>query len=126
MTKYTFINEKCVCFIQMFINDVQKSWNLNGCFPFLQTVHRKREADFQKMRRETEEAGLHHEAIVASLRKKHSDTVVELGEQIEGLQRAKQKLEKEKTEMKLEADDLAATVEQLSRTKVQPNDTSRL
>lgn len=71
------------------------------------------------MRREMEEAGLHHEATAATLRKKHADTVVELSEQIEGLQRAKQKLEKEKTEMKLEADDLAANVEQLTRTKVQ-------
>ncbi|XP_037833103.1 myosin-7B isoform X2 [Kryptolebias marmoratus] len=80
-------------------------------------LNRKREADFQKMRREMEEAGLHHEAIAATLRKKHSDTVAELSEQIEALQRAKQKLEKEKTEVKMEADDLAANVEQLTRTK---------
>lgn len=66
-----------------------------------------------------EEAGLHHEALVATLRKKHSDTVTELSEQIEALQRAKQKLEKEKTEVKLEADDLSINVEQLTRTKVQ-------
>lgn len=71
-----------------------------------------------KMRRELEEAGLHHEATAATLRKKHSDTVAELGEQIDGLQRAKQKLEKEKAEFRLEADDLAANMEQLSRSKV--------
>ncbi|XP_015824331.3 myosin-7B [Nothobranchius furzeri] len=80
-------------------------------------LNRKREADFLKLRRELEEAGLHHEAIAATLRKKHSDTVAELSEQIDGLQRAKQKLEKEKTEVQLEADDLAATVEQLTRAK---------
>lgn len=45
--------------------------------------------------------------------------VTELSEQIDALQRAKQKLEKEKTEFRLEADDLAASVEQLSRAKVQ-------
>lgn len=70
------------------------------------------------MRRELEEAGLHHEATAAALRKKHSDTVAELGEQIDTLQRAKQKLEKEKEEFRLEADDLAANMEQLSRSKV--------
>lgn len=71
-----------------------------------------------KMRRELEEAGLHHETTAATLRKKHSDMVAELSEQIDALQRAKQKLEKEKVELRLEADDLAANVEQLSRNKV--------
>lgn len=80
--------------------------------------NRKREADFLKMRRELEEAGLHHEATAATLRKKHSDTVAELSEQIDSLQRAKQKLDKEKAEFRLEADDLAAHVEQLTRAKV--------
>ncbi|XP_056131178.1 myosin-7B-like [Lampris incognitus] len=80
-------------------------------------LNRKREADFLKMRRELEEAGLHHEATAASLRKKHSDSVAELGEQIDALQRAKMKLEKEKVELRMEADDLAANMEQLSRTK---------
>uniref|UniRef100_A0A3Q2TYC2 Myosin-7 n=1 Tax=Fundulus heteroclitus TaxID=8078 RepID=A0A3Q2TYC2_FUNHE len=80
-------------------------------------LNRKREADLQKMRRELQEAGLHHEAIAAGLRRKHSDTVAELSEQIDALQRAKQKLEKEKSEIRLEADDLAANVEQLGRAK---------
>lgn len=80
--------------------------------------NRKREADFLKLQRELEEARLHHEATAAALRKKHADTVAELGEQIEAVQRTKQKLEKEKVELQLEADDLAANVEQLSRAKV--------
>lgn len=84
------------------------------------TSNRKREADFLKMRRELEEAGLHHEATAATLRKKHSDTVAELGEQIDALQRTKYKLEKEKMEFRMEAEDLAANVEQLSKNKVSP------
>ncbi|KAK5895237.1 hypothetical protein CesoFtcFv8_011849 [Champsocephalus esox] len=80
-------------------------------------LNRKREADFLKMRRELEEAGLHHEVTAATLRKKHSDSVMELSEQIDNLQRTKQKLEKEKMEYRLEADDLAANVEHLSRNK---------
>lgn len=83
--------------------------------------NRKREADFLKLRRELEEAGLHHETTAATLRKKHSDTVVELSEQMDALQRAKQKLDKEKVELRLENDDLAANVEQLSRAKVTPS-----
>lgn len=80
-------------------------------------LNRKREADLLKMRRELEEAGLHHETTAATLRKKHSDTVTELSEQIDTLQRAKQKLEKDKAETRLEADDLAYNVESLTRAK---------
>uniref|UniRef100_A0A3P9NE78 Myosin-7-like n=1 Tax=Poecilia reticulata TaxID=8081 RepID=A0A3P9NE78_POERE len=82
-------------------------------------LSRKREADLQKMRRELEEAGLHHEAVAAGLRRKHSDSVAELSEQIDALQRVRQKLEKEKSEVRLEADDLAVSVEQLSRGAVE-------
>ncbi|XP_053174096.1 myosin-7B-like [Scomber japonicus] len=89
-------------------------------------LNRKREADFLKMRRELEEAGLHHEATAATLRKKHSDVVTELSEQIDTLQRAKQKLEKEKTEFMLEAEDMAANVEQLSRAKTAVEKMSRV
>uniref|UniRef100_A0A8I6AIQ9 Myosin heavy chain 13 n=1 Tax=Rattus norvegicus TaxID=10116 RepID=A0A8I6AIQ9_RAT len=60
-------------------------------------MNKKREAEFQKLRRDLEEATLQHEATAATLRKKHADTVAELGEQIDNLQRVKQKLEKEKS-----------------------------
>uniref|UniRef100_G3URM0 Myosin motor domain-containing protein n=1 Tax=Meleagris gallopavo TaxID=9103 RepID=G3URM0_MELGA len=71
-------------------------------------MNKKREAEFQKMRRDLEEATLQHEATAAALRKKHADSTAELGEQIDNLQRVKQKLEKEKSELKMEIDDLAS------------------
>ncbi|KAM7068326.1 myosin-2 [Molossus nigricans] len=80
-------------------------------------MNKKREAEFQKMRRDLEEATLQHEATAAALRKKHADSVAELGEQIDNLQRVKQKLEKEKSEMKMEIDDLASNVETISKAK---------
>ncbi|XP_063312162.1 myosin-1B-like [Pelobates fuscus] len=80
-------------------------------------MNKKREADFYKMRRDLEEATLQHEAQLASLRKKHADSMVELGEQIENLQRVKQKLEKEKTEFKMEVDDLAGNMESVAKSK---------
>lgn len=81
-------------------------------------MNKKREADFLKLRRDLEEAILHHEATTATLRKKHADSVAELSEQIDSLQRIKQKLEKEKAESKMEVDDLSSTVEHLSKSKV--------
>ncbi|KAM6981317.1 myosin, heavy chain 7B, cardiac muscle, beta a [Aplochiton taeniatus] len=80
-------------------------------------MNKKREAECLKLRRELDEATLHHDAMAVALRRKHADTVAELGEQIDSLQRVKQKLEKERGEAKMEADDLASTVEQLSKGK---------
>lgn len=81
-------------------------------------LNKKREAEFQKMRRDLEEATLQHEATAAALRKKHADSVAELSEQIDNLQRVKQKLEKEKSELKLELDDVGSNMEQLIKAKV--------
>uniref|UniRef100_A0A674GPW3 Myosin-7 n=1 Tax=Taeniopygia guttata TaxID=59729 RepID=A0A674GPW3_TAEGU len=88
-------------------------------------LNKKREAEFQKLRRDLEEATLQHEATAAALRKKHADSVAELGEQLDNLQRVKQKLEKEKSELKLELDDLSANVEQLIKSKVAMEKVSR-
>nr|XP_049615616.1 myosin-4-like isoform X1 [Syngnathus scovelli] len=74
-------------------------------------MNKKRELEFQKLRRDLEESTLHHEAIAAALRKKHADSVAELGEHIDNLQRVKQKLEKEKSEYKMEVDDMSGNIE---------------
>ncbi|XP_076000044.1 myosin heavy chain, fast skeletal muscle [Genypterus blacodes] len=80
-------------------------------------MNKKREAEFQKLRRDLEESTLQHEATAAALRKKQADSVAELGEQIDNLQRVKQKLEKEKSEYKMEIDDLSSNMEAVSKSK---------
>ncbi|XP_017334555.1 myosin-7 [Ictalurus punctatus] len=80
-------------------------------------MNKKREAMFQKLRRDLEEATLQHEATAATLRKKHADSVADLGEQIDNLQRVKQKLEKEKSELRLELDDVVSNMEQIVKSK---------
>ncbi|XP_049892856.1 myosin heavy chain, fast skeletal muscle-like [Epinephelus moara] len=81
-------------------------------------MNKKREAEFQKLRRDLEESTLQHEATAAALRKKQADSVAELGEQIDNLQRVKQKLEKEKSEYKMEIDDLTSNMESVSKSKI--------
>lgn len=81
-------------------------------------MNKKREAEFLKLRRDLEESTLHHEATTAALRKKHADGMAELGEQIDNLQRIKQKLEKEKSELKMETDDLSVNMENVAKAKV--------
>ncbi|XP_059185614.1 myosin heavy chain, fast skeletal muscle-like isoform X2 [Centropristis striata] len=80
-------------------------------------MNKKREAEFQKLRRDLEESTLQHEATAAALRKKQADSVAELGEQIDNLQRVKQKLEKEKSECKMEIDDLSSNMEAVAKSK---------
>ncbi|XP_067109505.1 myosin heavy chain, fast skeletal muscle-like [Osmerus mordax] len=80
-------------------------------------MNKKREAEFQKLRRDLEESTLQHESTASALRKKQADSVAELGEQIDNLQRVKQKLEKEKSEFKMEIDDLSSNMEAVAKSK---------
>ncbi|XP_018517037.1 myosin-1B [Lates calcarifer] len=81
-------------------------------------MNKKREAEFLKLRRELEECSLQHDATSAALRKKHADSVAELGEQLDNIQRVRQKLEKEKSELRLEMDDLASNMETMAKAKI--------
>ncbi|CAH2316398.1 myosin heavy chain, fast skeletal muscle-like [Pelobates cultripes] len=78
-------------------------------------LNKKHEAEFHKLRRDLEEATLQNEATSSALHKKHADSVAELGEQIDNLQSVKQKLEKEKNELKMEIDVLANNLENISK-----------
>lgn len=80
--------------------------------------NRKREGDLLKLRRELEEAALQSEATAAALRKKNSDAMAEMGEQLENLNRLRVKLEKDKQCMKAEIEDLNATMEATQKAKV--------
>ncbi|XP_061158335.1 myosin-4-like isoform X1 [Syngnathus typhle] len=80
-------------------------------------MNKKREAELQRLRRDLEEATLQHEAVTAALRKKQADSVAHLGEQIDNLQRIKQKLEKDKSELKMELEDMASHMETVVKSK---------
>uniref|UniRef100_A0A8C9YAZ6 Myosin-7 n=1 Tax=Sander lucioperca TaxID=283035 RepID=A0A8C9YAZ6_SANLU len=88
-------------------------------------MNKKREAEFLKLRRDLEEATLQHEATAATLRKKQADSVADLGEQIDNLQRVKQKLEKEKSELRLELDDVCSNMEHVAKSKINLEKTCR-
>lgn len=54
-------------------------------------VNKKREAELQKLRRDLEESAIQNETAMAALRKKQTDAVNELAEQVDQLQKSKQK-----------------------------------
>ena len=80
-------------------------------------VNKKREAELQKLRRDLEESHLQSESQLAAMRKKQQDSVNELSEQLDQLQKNKQKTEKEKQAMKTELDDLRSQLDHIGKGK---------
>ncbi|XP_029795109.1 myosin-15 [Suricata suricatta] len=80
-------------------------------------IMKKQETKLQKLRQGMEEATLHFEATSASLKKRHADSLSELQGQLENLQQVKQKLEKDKSDLQLQVDDLLTNIEQMTRAK---------
>lgn len=54
-------------------------------------LNKRREAEMAKLRRDLEEANIQHEQSMSALRKKHNDSVAELSEQIDQLNKTKAK-----------------------------------
>ncbi|EPB79755.1 myosin head [Ancylostoma ceylanicum] len=74
-------------------------------------LNKKREAELAKLRRDLEEANMNHENQLGGLRKKHTDAVAELTDQLDQLQKQKAKIEKEKIQAHNEAEELAAQLD---------------
>lgn len=54
-------------------------------------LNKRREAEMAKLRRDLEEANIQHEQAMSNLRKKHNDSVAELSEQLDQLNKNKAK-----------------------------------
>merc|ERR1719334_2373108 len=59
-------------------------------------LNKKREAELMKLKGELEEANIAHEGTLAALRQKHNGMMAEMGEQIDAINKAKAKCEKDK------------------------------
>jgi myosin heavy chain 6/7 len=62
-------------------------------------LNKKREAELAKLKSDLEEANIAHEGTLAALRSKHNNTMAEMGEQIDSLNKMKAKAEKDKAGM---------------------------
>jgi len=80
-------------------------------------LNKKREAELGKLRRDLEESNIQHEASLASLRKKHNDSVAEMAEQVDHLNKMKARIEKDKEAMKRDTDDARSATDGLARDK---------
>merc|ERR1712158_32827 len=80
-------------------------------------LNKKREAEVGKLRKDLEEANIQHETTLISLKKKHQDAVSEMSEQIDQLSKMKAKIEKDKTQLMHEVQDVRAATDEIGRSK---------
>ena len=59
-------------------------------------LNKKRENELTKLKGELEESNISHEGTLAALRSKHNNTMGDLGEQIDSINKNKARLEKDK------------------------------
>merc|ERR1712051_510718 len=68
-------------------------------------------------RKDLEEANIQQSTTLISLKKKHQDAVAEMSEQIDQLSKMKAKIEKEKTGLMHEVQDVRAATDEIGRSK---------
>merc|ERR1712241_359389 len=80
-------------------------------------LNKKRENEVGKLRKDLEEARIQQESTLMNLKKKHQDAVSEMAEQIDQLSKMKGKIEKDKTQINHEIQDVRAATEEIGRSK---------
>jgi len=78
-------------------------------------LNKKREAELAKLKAELEESNISHEGTLAALRQKHNNNMSELGEQIDGLNKMKAKVEKDKSNMERDLQETRSGLEEAMR-----------
>merc|ERR1719208_178428 len=78
-------------------------------------LNKKRESELAKLKAELEESNIAHEGTLAALRQKHNNTMSELGEQIDSINKMKAKAEKDKAGMERDLQDCRGGLDEAMR-----------
>merc|ERR1712242_431842 len=78
-------------------------------------LNKKRESELAKIRGDLEEANISHEGTLAALRQKHNNSMSELGEQIDSINKNKAKSEKDKAGMERDLQETRGGLEEAMR-----------
>merc|ERR1719383_1643912 len=78
-------------------------------------LNKKREAELAKLKADLEEANIAHEGTLAALRAKHNNTMSDMGEQIDSLNKMKAKSEKDKAGMERDLQETRSALEEAMR-----------
>merc|ERR1711997_495051 len=80
-------------------------------------LNKKREAEVQKLRKDLEECHIQQESTMMNLKRKHQDAVAEMAEQIDQLSKIKMKIDKDKSHIVHEIQDVRAATDEIVRSK---------
>eukprot|EP00095_Tigriopus_kingsejongensis_P006362 maker-scaffold42_size484952-snap-gene-2.10 protein:Tk06362 transcript:maker-scaffold42_size484952-snap-gene-2.10-mRNA-1 annotation:"myosin heavy chain isoform 3" len=78
-------------------------------------LNKKRESELYKLKADLEESNIAHEGTLAALRQKHNNTMSELGEQIDSINKMKSKAEKDKANMERDLQDNRGALDEAMR-----------
>merc|ERR1719270_925821 len=80
-------------------------------------LNKKREAEIVKLRKDVEESNIANASVLGNLKRKQGDSVLEMQEQIDALQKMKAKIEKDKQIIMAEIADARAATEEVGRSQ---------
>jgi len=80
-------------------------------------LNKKRESEVGKLRKDLEECHIQHEATLISLKKKQADSVYEMSEQMDQLNKMKIKVNKDSAQIMNEIADVRAATDEVARSK---------
>merc|ERR1719379_2975380 len=78
-------------------------------------LNKKRESELAKLKSDLEESNIGHEGTLAALRQKHNNSMSELGEQIDSINKNKAKSEKDKSGMERDLQETRGGLEEAMR-----------
>merc|ERR1719462_208695 len=88
-------------------------------------LNKKREAEVNKLRKDLEEANIQHESTLVSLKMKHADSIAEMNEQCEQLNKMKAKVTKDVSHILNEINECKAATDEVNRSKASADKTHR-
>merc|ERR1712180_479542 len=80
-------------------------------------LNKKRESEVSKLRKDLEECHIQHDATLVSLKKKQDDSVSEMSEQMDQLNKMKAKVAKDCAQIMAEIGDVRAATDEVARSK---------
>jgi len=89
-------------------------------------LNKKREAEIGKLRRDVEESNIQNESLIVGMKKKNTDATSEMTEQVEQLNKMKQKIDKEKHAKKLQIDECKGGIDIIANEKASIEKQNRL
>merc|ERR1712001_381461 len=88
-------------------------------------LNKKRESEVTKLRKDLEECRIQHDATLVSLKKKQADSIAEMSEQMDQLNKMKSKVNKDCSQIMAEIQDVRAATDEVGRSKASAEKSQR-